>query len=153
MTTWEETKKELAETEPLDPEVIRLCDALNAAGFVTEASCSGHGGQRLMVWFEHSTDARIEQMARFVISKLEQPYSVRIRKQIYGKPGEYNWSIEVNHWDIWAETPQDKALKMWEEGANEVARLISLWTVDEAAKKAYSKEYGCELALYMEKHG
>jgi hypothetical protein len=67
-------------------------------------------------------------MARFVISNLiDVPHGVRIRKQVYGVPRDYDWSIEINHWDIWAETPADVALKLWEEGANRVAELVDEW--------------------------
>jgi hypothetical protein len=132
---WDLIKQELAETEPLDPEVISLCDALNYAGFTTTASCSGHGGQRPMVWFKHSTDGRIEDMARFVISELYNlqgqdgyaTYSVRIGKQIYQNPGSYDWSIEINHWGIYSETTTEDAIRMWSEATDRVAELITEW--------------------------
>jgi hypothetical protein len=144
MSNWEKTKEELAVSEPLDPEIIPLCDALNAAGFVTTASCSGHGRQRPMVWFEHSTDERIESMARFVLmglrDDLDPHYSARIRKQVYEIPGDYNWSIEANYWDIWHDTPADAALTKWTKSINKIAELINEWRKGNKENEIQSKE-------------
>jgi hypothetical protein len=67
MADWKVVRNDPDYPEPLDPEIVPLCDALNAAGFVTTSSCSGHGRDWPYVWFEHSTDARIEDLARFVL--------------------------------------------------------------------------------------
>lgn len=139
MSSWEETKKELAVTEPLDPEVIPLCDALNAAGFVTTSSCSGHGTQRLMIWFKHSTDDRIEDMSRYLLRSLRErsrpypdcnewnPYGLRIRKQIYEDPGDYSWSIEVDHWGMHADCLGPPALEKVAAATNAIAGLVMEW--------------------------
>jgi hypothetical protein len=130
MSDWSRLNSEDWGEEPLDPEVFKLCEALNNAGFITFTSCSGHGFQRPMVWFEHSNDERIEEMSRFVIAELENSdfhISVRIRKQIYKDLGDYDWSIEVSHWDIYSDTPHETALKMFEAASDKVAELINSW--------------------------
>src|SRR5665213_4215552 len=68
MADWQTVRFDPSYEEPLDIEIVPLCDALNAAGFVTESSCCGHGHRRPIVWFEHSSDGRIESMAKFVLA-------------------------------------------------------------------------------------
>jgi len=139
MSNWQAVRHDPTYTEPLDPEVIPLCDALNAAGFVTTTSCSGHGYQRPCIWFEHSDDKRIESMARFVLEGLHidyGPHTVRIRKEIH-LDGEYSWSIDINCWDINADTPnlRESWLKSGTKGMGLVAYLIGAWSDLETREK------------------
>ena len=130
MSNWETVNTAEWDEEPLDPEVFELCDALNRAGFVTYVSCSGHGHTRPCVWFEHSDDKRIEDMARFVLSATNHdfpPYSLRIRKQIYVDAGDYSWSIEIAPSDVYKDTPEDVYLRMAAAAMDAVAQLINDW--------------------------
>ena len=91
--------------EQLDPEIIPLCDALNAAGFVTTSSCWGHLYLPPHVWFEHSADERIERMARFALGReqteISRHYSL-FRKEIL--PRGYLWSLEIRLNYVFANT-------------------------------------------------
>ena len=116
--------------EPLDPEVIPLCDALNAAGFVTISSCSGHGGSMWPhVWFEHSEDARIERMVRFVRTTENfdyPPYTTVWQKEILLEG--YAWSVEIHLWDgVNCDTPWEEALARAGKAMIQVARAIDQW--------------------------
>ncbi len=113
--------------EPLDPEIIPLCDALNAKGFITVSSCEGHGSYWPHVWFEHSSDERIERLARFVKSfeqeqKKYNPYFTMWQKEIL--IDGYAWCVEVHCNDIYANTPRKEALKMEVKAINKVSERI-----------------------------
>jgi hypothetical protein len=96
MADWQTVRYDPTYDEPLDVEIIPLLDAMNAAGFVTITSCWGHGRQNPMVWFEHSTDERIERLARFVKSHERSDfsrYSSDWQKEI--DHAGYSWSIRI----------------------------------------------------------
>lgn len=114
--------------EPLDPEIIPLTDAMNAAGFVTTQSCCGHGTDWPRVWFVHSSDERIESMARYVIKNeeaQERPYHPRFCKEIFAEG--YGWALELHLDDVYATTPQVIALAMAVTAINNTAQLIEKW--------------------------
>ena len=106
MADWKTVRFDPTYEEKLDPEIIPLCDALNDAGFVTLSSCVGHGHSWPHVWFEHSSDERIERLARFVKQREGgdyRPYFSMWQKEIldYG----YAWSVEVHVNDVYSDTP------------------------------------------------
>ena len=141
MTDWQTVRYDPAySAEKLDPEVIELCDALNAAGFVTTSSCSGHGsgGTWPHVWFEPSDDARIERMVRFVRTTENfdySPYRTVWQKEI--DLDGYAWSVEIHLSDVYYNTPWQVALAKAGAAMLQVARAIEEWyKVDGTNKRA-----------------
>ena len=135
MSDWSKINTSEWDEEPLDPELVLICGALNEAGFVTTTSCSGHGYQRPCIWFEHSTDERIESMARFILAAQEHDYpehTSRIRKQVHIEG--YSWSIDVWTWGVDGSTPSDISLKRAEQSLASVAQLINAWHKAETRK-------------------
>jgi hypothetical protein len=105
--TWKTVRYDPTWKEPLDPEMIPLCDALNAAGFVTTSSCVGHGCTLgPYVLFEHSDDRTIERLARFVKqSEVDdsRPYFTEWQKEIL--LNGYSWCVQVRVNGIGCSTP------------------------------------------------
>ena len=107
MADWNTVRYDPSYEEKLDPEMIPLCDALNAAGFVTTSSCVGHGmtlGPH--VWFEHSSDERIEKLVRFVKGTERgdfRPYFSEWQKEIL--LDGYAWSVQIHVNGIYRDTP------------------------------------------------
>lgn len=52
--------------EPMDPQIVPLCDALNDAGFTTLSSCCGHRVNWPHVFFS-TTDSCAEALARHLL--------------------------------------------------------------------------------------
>jgi hypothetical protein len=130
MADWKNFGTPEWDEEPVDPEIIPLCEALNQAGFTTFASCSGHGYQWPCIWFEHSSDERIESMARFVLQYVNHdypPYSCRIRKQIHHNIGDYSWSIEIQPSGVSGDTPPDISLRRVSDSVDSIVYLIKVW--------------------------
>jgi hypothetical protein len=103
---WKTVRYDPTYEEKLDPEIIPLCDALNAAGIVTVSSCVGHGHSWPHVWFEHSSDERLERLARFVKATEAgdyRPYFTMWRKEIMDDG--YAWSVELHLNDVYRDTP------------------------------------------------
>jgi tRNA(Phe) wybutosine-synthesizing methylase Tyw3 len=129
MAEWKTVRYDPNYPESLDPEIIPLCDALNAAGFVTTSSCSGHGGNMWAhVYFEHSTDARIESMARFVKARENvdyHPWFSMFQKEVL--LDGYVWSIEVHLNEVYSDTPWQEALRKTGEACNRIAQAIEAW--------------------------
>jgi hypothetical protein len=105
--TWKTVRYDPTWKEPLDPEMIPLCDALNAAGFVTTSSCVGHGCTLgPYVCFEHSSDERIEKLVRFVKGAERgdfRPYFSEWQKEIL--LDGYAWSVRIHVNEIYRDTP------------------------------------------------
>ena len=133
MADWNIVRYDPSYTEPLDPEIIPLCDALNNAGFVTTSSCCGHGNNWPHVWFECSTDERIERMARFVL-KYEigdyRPYFSMFQKEL--RLEGYAWSLEIHLNNAYSETPPALFLKDAVTAITEISKRIALWELSEA---------------------
>jgi len=129
MTDWQTVRLDSIHEEPLDPEIIPLCDALNAAGFVTVASCWGHGGQWPCVVFEHSSDDRIESLARFIFTEEEgdfRPYHSRLRKEF--QLNGYLWMIEAHLDDVYEDTPIAEVEEKARSALANMTYLINLWS-------------------------
>lgn len=129
MADWATVRHDPAYPEPLDEEIIPLCDALNAAGFVTTSSCCGHGGDWPHVWFEHSSDERIERLARFILATETVdygPHFTMIQKEI--RPEGYAWSIEIHLNNQFADTPSGEALAMARVALGAVTAAVLAWT-------------------------
>jgi hypothetical protein len=128
MADWKTVRYDPNWEEKLDPEIIPLCDALNAAGFVTTSSCVGHGESWPHVWFEHSTDERIENLARFV-KRTElgdyRPHFSMWQKEIL--LDGYAWCVEVHINNIYADTPASIATVEIEKALAAVTSTIELW--------------------------
>jgi hypothetical protein len=126
MAEWAVVRYDPSYEEPLDPEIIPLCDALNASGFVTTSSCCGHGQGRPYVCFEHSTDERIESLARFVKAREEvahRAYWSMWQKEILIEG--YAWCVEIHLNNVYAKTPQAEALKEAVSAIAKVAEAVS----------------------------
>jgi hypothetical protein len=105
MAEWKTVRHDPNYVEPLDEEIIPLCDALNAAGFVTTSSCYGHGYRWPHIWFEHSDDLRIERLARFVKAGERgdyRPYFTVWQKEICSEG--YAWSVEIHLNEVYGDT-------------------------------------------------
>ncbi len=128
MADWQMVRFDPAYEEKLDPEIIPLCDALNAAGFVTTASCCGHGYSWPCVWFEHSIDERIESMARFVLQR-EPMEDVRyfsiFRKEV--RLDGYIWSLQIHLVHVYFDTPPSIAQQEAEIAMTEITQAIRDW--------------------------
>lgn len=125
MADWNTVRYDPAYGEPLDAEIIPLCDAMNAAGFVTTSSCWGHGTRWPHVWFEHSTDERIERMARFVLRATEgefRPFYVMFEKDI--RLEGYAWSLAIHLNETYGDTPSDVFMAEAVIAINRVTELV-----------------------------
>lgn len=114
--------------EPMDPEIIPLCDELNAAGFFTTCSCCGHGGDHPRVWFEHSADERIEHFARAIMAQTDRDYSPFCtiwRKEI--RPLGYSWSVEIHLNNIYSDTSIADGLAMAVSAMGTVSQLVRVY--------------------------
>ena len=113
MADWQTVRFDPSYEEKLDPEIIPLCDAFNAAGIVTSSSCCGHGYAWPHVWFEaEQDDARIERMARFVLKGEGgdyAPYFSCFWKEI--RLDGYAWMLEVHLNNVHSATPKAAGLK------------------------------------------
>ena len=128
MADWKIVRFDKTYKEPLDAEIIPLCDALNAAGFVTISSCAGHGRDWARVWFEHSTDERIEKLARFVMKSEGgdfRPFFSLFQKEIL--LDGYRWMIEIHLNDVYRTTPTDDFLKKTIFAINQITERIKMW--------------------------
>ena len=117
MADWKTVRFDPSYEEKLDTEIIPLCDALNAIGIVTTSSCVGHGHSWPHVWFQYSTDERIERLARFVKATETgdyRPYFTMWQKEIllpgsgedtllHGGTG-YEWSVEIHCNEVYSNT-------------------------------------------------
>jgi hypothetical protein len=127
MADWNTVRFDPTYEEKLDPEIIPLCDALNATGFVTTASCCGHGGWPC-IWFEHSTDECIESLARFVMQheiKDCQRYFSVFKKTI--QVDGYIWSIHIHLNNVYHDTPLAVAMKEAEFAIAGVTQTVKNW--------------------------
>ena len=107
MADWKTVRFDPTYEEKLDPEIVPLCDALNAIGIVTTSSCVGHGHSWPHIWFEHSSDERIERLARFVKETEAgdyRPYFTMWQKEIL--LDGYAWSVEIHVNEIYRDTPR-----------------------------------------------
>jgi hypothetical protein len=130
MADWKTVRYDPNWEEKLDPEIIPLCDALNEAGFVTTSSCIGHGVCWPHVWFEHSTDERIEKLARLVkVTELGdyRPYFSMWQKEILTEG--YAWSVEIHLNDVYSDTPRAVAREAEISAVNSMARVIRKLTI------------------------
>jgi hypothetical protein len=128
MADWSIVRFDPDYPEKLDPEIIPLCDALNAAGFVTTASCCGHVRDWPIVWFEHSTDERTESLARFIIKEEQgdyRPHFSVFRKEILLEG--YIWCLEIHCNNVYSDTPQNIVHKEYEQALVKVTQLIDEW--------------------------
>jgi hypothetical protein len=128
MADWKTVRYDPSYEEPLDAEIVPLCDALNAAGFVTTSSCCGHGRNWPHVWFEHSTDERIENLARFVLYREEgdfRPHFSMFQKEI--RLEGYAWSLEIHCNHVYSSTSSGDFLREATEAIRETAKTVDEW--------------------------
>lgn len=129
MADWQTVRYDPTYEEKLDEEIIPLCDALNAAGFVTTCSCAGHSGPWPTVWFEHSSDERIEAMARHVMRAENHDYPAHTTTfwRMIELDGGYSWKMVVVVENVFSETPDDEAARLLRDALDDVARLVQEW--------------------------
>jgi hypothetical protein len=128
MGDWKTVRYDPNAVEPLDPEIVPLCDAMWAAGFATICSCCGHGVDWPRVWFEHSSDARIEYLARFIFKRETgdfRPFFTTVQKEIL--LDGYQWLLEIHLNNVYADTPQDVCLREMIRAISEVTESVSAW--------------------------
>lgn len=128
MADWDTVRYDPSYEEKLDPEIIPLCDVLNAAGFITTSSCCGHGHNWPHVWFEHSSDERIENMARFVLNAEVgnyRPYFSMFQKEI--RLDGYAWSLEIHINDVYSDTAPEEFLRRAKIALAKVTELVQAW--------------------------
>ena len=128
MADWTTAKHGSPTGEIIDPEILPLCEALNAAGFVTTASCCGHGKRWPHVWFEHSSDERIEAMARFVMGQTPgdyRPFRPAFSKEIL--VDGCGWCLEIHLNNVYADTPVGVAMKDAKYAMSRVTAAIQAW--------------------------
>lgn len=126
MADWKIVRFDPSYEEPMDAEIIPLCDALNAAGFVTTQSCCGHGRDWPRVWFEHSEDKRIEEMARFVMLKERgdfRPHFTLFQKEIELKG--YRWMLEIHLNEVYRSTPEYIFMEKANTAIGEVTKTVN----------------------------
>jgi hypothetical protein len=132
MADWNTVRFDPDYEEKLDPEITPLCDALNAAGFVTTSSCCGHGHGRPHVWFEHSSDERIESLARYILVT-QSPQNPRhtpiFRKEIL--LNGYAWDLEIHLHKVYQDTPEPAALKEAEFALANITKLVTSWALEQ----------------------
>jgi hypothetical protein len=157
MADWKTVRFDPTYEEKLDPEIIPLCDALNAAGIITTSSCCGHGYMWPHVWFEHSTDERIESLARFVLreeNRLHElpewckpdqatgelvsrfPYFSMWQKEILLPDSVvsriygntgYHWCVEIHLNNVFRNTPCADGLKEAEYALASLTQMVNDW--------------------------
>ena len=134
MANWQTARFDDAYEEKLDEEIVPLCDALNAAGFVTVSSCCGHGGDWPRVWFEHSTDARIGALARFVLATEQSDFAPDFslfQKEV--RLDGYLWCWELHLNNVYRDTPTEVALAAARDALARATRLVGLFVGDDKA--------------------
>lgn len=125
---WETVRYDPTYPEPLDPEIIPLCDALNAAGFRTTSSCCGHGVRNPAIWFEHSADELIEEFARFVISRQQENFLTSyasFKKEVFLQG--YEWSLHLQLTNVFGDTSIETCLKNMRIALDETISLVNEW--------------------------
>ena len=129
MSDWKTVRFDPSYPEPLDPEIIPLCDALNAAGFITTASCCGHGADWPRVWFEHGSDERVESLARFIKSTEQRDYAPDFsvfQKEVLWPRG-YLWCLELHLNNVYRDTPASTGLAEASRALSRVTALVNEW--------------------------
>lgn len=128
MADWNTVRYDPSYEEKIDPEILPLCDALNGAGFVTIFSCCGHGRNWPYVGFEHSSDERIEAMARFVMAQQPgdyRPFRASFQKEIRMDGCEWSLTIHLNN--VYGPTSVDIAMKETISALAQVTAAIQVW--------------------------
>jgi hypothetical protein len=123
---WQTVRFDPTYDEKIDPEILPLCDALQAAGFNTISSCCGHGTMWPHVWWDETApDDRCERLARFLLSKVSfdyAPYRPSVEKHI-NEVG-HQWCLDLHLNNVYQDTPAKEALAMAVSAINEVAGLV-----------------------------
>jgi hypothetical protein len=138
MADWRTVRFDPSYEEKLDPEIIPLCDAFNAAGIITTSSCCGHGHSWPHVWFEaEQDDCRIERMARFVLSGEQgdhRPYFSCFWKEV--RLEGYAWMLEVHLNHVYGDTPAAEGSKEAVAALGKIAEAVQAWQKSEEGSYA-----------------
>jgi hypothetical protein len=135
MTDWNTVRFDPAWEEKIDPEILPLCDALNAAGIETIGSCAGHGCWPYVLITGKIPDSRIESLARHlltyrgwccvkyvpVVSKI-----IELVGSVQAPCGHY-WSIELHLSETYKDTPLSTVWDMNAQMFAFVTREIGVW--------------------------
>jgi hypothetical protein len=129
VSNWQTVRFDPTYEEPLDPSIIPLCDALQAAGFNTVSSCCGHGQDWPRVWWDSSTpDATCESFARYLLKRAGgdyRPFAPWVQKEIL--EDGHRWMLEIHVHDTYADTPTDRALAAANMAILAVAKYTREW--------------------------
>lgn len=134
MADWRTVRFDPTYEEPLDIEIIPLCDALQAAGFNTISSCCGHGQDWPRVWWNDlPSDAVCESLARFLLQRLSSldyaPFTPWVWKEIL--MDSHRWMLEIHLHNQYFDTPPLEAFAMAREAILAVAGSIREWTIED----------------------
>jgi hypothetical protein len=125
MADWQTVRFDPAYPEPLDPEIVSLCDAMNAAGLRTTTSCCGHGTRWPYVTFEHDSDDAVEAIARYVMAGEVgdyRPYFTMWQRETL--PDGRRWSLHIHLNEVYANTPPEDFLHAAVQAMARVAALL-----------------------------
>ena len=138
MADWRTVRFDPTYEEPLDPSIITLCDALQAAGFNTASSCCGHGQDWPRVsWDSATPDQACEALARYLLKRSGGDYksfTPWVQKEIL--EDGHRWMIEIHIHDTYCDTPPAKAFAAANMAILAVAKHIREW---EAARELARK--------------
>jgi hypothetical protein len=129
MADWQTVRFDPSYEEKLDPEIVQLCDAFNAAGIITASSCCGHGFMWPHVWFESGqNDAHIEKMARFVLK--DEVGDNRRHFSSFSKEVRldgYAWKLVVHLNNMFIDTPLEEGLKEAVLALDRITLAVIAW--------------------------
>lgn len=134
MADWQTVRYDPSYPEPLDAEIIPLCDAMNDAGVVTTASCCGHGVQWPLVCFEDGDEARIERMARHVLAAERAAGDYQPSFSEFNRETQLDghaWTLHIHLTNVYHDTPPAQALGVAVAAINRVAALVREWAARE----------------------
>lgn len=136
MTEWNVVRYDTTWEEKIDPEILPLCDALNAAGLTTLSSCCGHGQDWPHVIMSGSIpDDKYERLQRYLLANCAQCSNIYLpcmRKDIVGlghldaEMGHY-WDLEIHASEVYRDTPIGQVRAIYEVILDYVTSQVELW--------------------------
>lgn len=109
--------KNVSRIKWIDPEVVRLCNAMNKVnGIRTCESCCGHGKHPFMIWFYAQRMSSLAKIAHAFLYFSERPRSWEIVTDVPSGSG-------VNVFFVQSRATGDRAYRQ----ANSIAEAIENW--------------------------
>jgi len=139
MTNWKTVRFDPTWEEPIDPEILPLCDALNAAGLETIGSCWGHCRDWPYALISGNiADEQAECLQRYLLAhcdECEVNYLPCMRKDIVSigsveaENGHY-WDLEIHASELYCDTPAADVGKAYLRILDHVVSLIRDWATE-----------------------